>query len=150
MPTTLNYTPRDVTNYLVVHCSATKPHMDIGEAEIREWHIQKGWADIGYNVVIRRDGRVEIGRPLDYRGAHVKGHNFDSVGVCLVGGLDADGNPAPEYTPTQWISLKTTLDFLKTIWPEAEIVGHRDLIAPGDTPKACPSFDVKTWLSSLK
>lgn len=129
---------------IVVHCSATKPSQDIGVSEIRTWHMRdNGWSDVGYHYVIRRDGSVETGRPEAVAGAHAKGHNQSSIGVCLVGGLDEQGRPAPDYTDAQWQALRTTLDALRERYPEAVIVGHRDL--PG-VAKACPSFDVQAWL----
>ncbi len=134
---------RRSTNWLVVHCAATRPDQDIGRAEIDKWHKARGWSGIGYHYVIRRDGSVEVGRPVAEIGAHVEGHNSDSVGICLVGGLDRDGQPAPEYTAAQWSSLHGLLVGLHAHYPAAAIVGHRDF--PGVT-KACPSFDVSAWL----
>ena len=66
--------------YLVVHCSATPASRDIGAKEIDLMHRQKGWRCIGYHYVIRRDGRVEAGRPENEPGAHVEGHNGHSLG----------------------------------------------------------------------
>jgi hypothetical protein len=82
-------TNRSKTNWIVLHCSATRAsQVNIGAKDIRRWHKDKGWADIGYHYVIKRDGTLEKGRALDAVGAHVEGHNSDSVGVCLVGGLN--------------------------------------------------------------
>jgi N-acetylmuramoyl-L-alanine amidase len=143
-------TERKRTDFIVIHCSATNVNMDIGENDIRIWHKAKGWEDIGYNVVIKRDGTVEIGRPLDYRGGHVQGYNDVALGVCLVGGVDLSNKKAENnFTTAQWASLVVTLKFLRKIWPKAQIVGHRDLILPGAPAKECPSFDVKQWLNTL-
>jgi hypothetical protein len=141
----MDYKPRVETDYIVIHCSATKVTMDIGEDEIRAWHIERGWVDIGYNIVIRRDGRVEIARPLDYRGAHVRGFNSIAVGVCLVGGVNSTNQPEDNFTPDQWVSLELTLRWLRLVWPDAEIVGHNELT----TKKACPSFSVPEWLDTV-
>ncbi len=139
--------------YLVVHCSATYAHMDIGAKEIDSWHKSNGWAGIGYHFVIRRSGIVEPGRPLDQalapgwqvrQGAHVSGYNSQSVGVCLVGGLDSEGKPKPNFTHDQWKSLITVVDFLKLCFPRAEVLGHRDL----DPGKACPCFNVRKWVET--
>jgi N-acetylmuramoyl-L-alanine amidase len=142
----MEYTPREKTDFIVIHCAATRPDQDIGEDEIRRWHKDNGWADIGYNLVIRRSGQVEIGRPLDYRGAHDKGYNGRAVGLCLVGGVDDNGHPDRNFTEVQFDALKIWLQALHAVWPEAQIVGHRDLLTPDDPPKACPSFDVRSWL----
>jgi len=132
--------------YLVVHCSATKASQDVKEEEIRRWHLNRGWTDIGYHVVIDRDGTREYGRALDVRGAHVSGYNSISLGICMVGGLDRHGEPEDNFTETQYKSLLTTLDALHLLFPEAKVCGHRDF--PGVT-KACPCFEVEDWLKSV-
>lgn len=138
----VQFKPRVTTKFLVVHCAATKPTMDIGLREIRQWHRERGWLDIGYHYVIRRDGTVEVGRPQDVIGAHVEGHNSESLGICMAGGIDASGKPENNFTAAQFESLRALLDKLKADYPSARIVGHRDL----DPKKACPSFDVASWL----
>lgn len=138
-------TARSRTDYIAVHCSATSPSHDIGEAEIRRWHKARGWDDVGYNIVIRRDGRIEIGRPLDNRGAHVSGFNDVSLGICLVGGIDAIGKAADNFTDEQRASLLIALRFCKAYAPAARIQGHRDF---PNVAKDCPSFDVRRWLAT--
>ena len=117
---------------------------DIGAKEIRQWHKAKGWSDIGYHLVIRRDGRIEKGRALDAIGSHVKGHNANSVGVCMVGGLanDAPWGPQNNFTPAQWTALKVMVAGLLKRYPTAKVLGHRDF--PG-VAKACPCFDARPW-----
>jgi N-acetyl-anhydromuramyl-L-alanine amidase AmpD len=132
--------------YLVVHCSATTPDMDIGVAEIDRWHRQRGWLKVGYHYVIRRDGTVETGRRLDEVGAHAQGVNEKSIGICLVGGARREGRSRkliddPNFTPAQWAALKTLLTTLKGAYPKAVVVGHRDLTAR----KTCPTFDAGRW-----
>lgn len=133
---------RKRTDYLVVHCSATPPNLDIGAAEIRGWHKAKGWADIGYHYVIRRNGIVEAGRPENLVGSHVQGHNSNSLGICMVGGTDARQKPENNYTPEQWASLQTLLTRLFGKYTGAKILGHRDFPA---VAKACPCFDAIDW-----
>lgn len=131
---------RTRTELIVIHCSATKPAMDIGANEIRRWHKDRGWRDIGYHTVIRRDGTVEGGRPLDTVGAHAKGHNDRSVGICLVGGLDDAGKPDCNFTAAQWSALEGEVRDLLDSYPGAQVLGHRDL-----SDKACPCFDASAW-----
>lgn len=138
---------RTRTDYIVVHCADTYADMDIGAKEIKRWHIkEKGYSDIGYHFVIRRDGTREIGRNIDLHvpdmdevGAHVKGHNWHSIGICLVGGKGKNDKPEQNFTPEQYEALWEIIGILKVHYPKAEVVGHRDLNAG----KACPSFDVK-------
>lgn len=149
---------RERTTLIVVHCSATRPSQDIGAAEIRGWHLAKGWQDIGYHFVIRRNGRIEIGRQMDDMGAHVAGFNSVSVGVCLVGGLLADGKPADvlnplafdAFTVPQMTAAHTAIAFLRRVYPHAKVVGHRDLspdmdkdgtVEKSEWLKTCPGFD---------
>lgn len=135
---------------LVVHCSATRPSQDIGAAEIRRWHTSpspddpsKPWSDIGYHRVIRRDGTVEPGRRDERAGAHVGGHNSNTLAVCLVGGVAEDGRtPEDNFTPEQKAALLRVLLQWRQRFPQAAVKGHRDF--PG-VRKACPSFDVPTW-----
>lgn len=129
-------------NWLVIHTAATRPSMDIGAKEIRSWHKARGWSDIGYHYVIRRDGRVEKGRPDARVGAHVSGYNRDSLGICLVGGVNENLVPENNYTEAQWQSLENLLHKLSQKYPEAYVRGHRDF--PG-VHKACPCFDAEPW-----
>lgn len=143
----MNYTPRPSTDFIAVHCSATKPSMRVDENVIRAWHLQRGWQDIGYNIVILRDGTVQIGRPLDYQGAHVEGFNSKALGICLVGGIAEDsGVPEDNFTAEQKQALLTTLHFCRLYARGARIQGHRDF--PG-VAKDCPSFDVRAWLGAV-
>lgn len=132
---------RKQTDMIVVHCSATKPSMDIGAKEIREWHKAKGWSDIGYHFVIRRNGEVENGRNVRDIGAHVEGHNWNTVGICMVGGVDYSNRPKSNFTNAQWVSLKKTVRYLYQLFGQLPLRGHHDLFAGKD----CPSFNVQDW-----
>ena len=134
---------RKATNNLVIHCAATRPSQDVGVREIRQWHRARGFSDIGYHYVIRRSGKVDKGRPVDEIGAHVQGHNADSVGICLVGGINEETfKPENNFTPQQWEALQRLLTALLRRYPKAKVLGHRDF--PG-VQKACPSFAAKVW-----
>ncbi|RDH41562.1 N-acetylmuramoyl-L-alanine amidase [Zooshikella ganghwensis] len=121
---------------LVVHCSDTPNDRDVTAADIHRWHKERKWSGIGYHKVIRRDGTVENGRPEYWKGAHVKGYNSKSLGVCLIG--------RDEFTADQFDSLDRVLTRWKDKYPLAEICGHRDL----DPHKSCPNFDVGEWWDS--
>lgn len=136
---------RKQTNYIVVHCSATRPKQDIDAKEIDRWHRQFGWSRIGYSHVIKRDGTVEVGRGADEVGAHVKGYNAESLGICMVGGINDDGDPENNYTDEQWQALKNTVTLLLEQYPNATVQGHRDF---PNVKKACPCFDVREWWSN--
>lgn len=152
--TSPNLIIRQTTDLIVVHCSATGPVADIGAADITRWHKQRGFDTIGYHYVIRRNGTRETGRPENTVGAHVRGHNVNSIGVCLAGGVNAAGKPDNNFTPAQFTTLETLLKELRERYPRTRICGHRDLspdkngdgrITPDEFIKACPSFDVAQW-----
>lgn len=142
-----NTKKRERTDYIAVHCSATATQ-SVTAAMIDKWHRKNGWACIGYHYVIRRDGTVEEGRDEAVVGAHVAGFNEVSVGICMVGGVDANDHTKAQnnFTPEQFNSLKQLLIDLKVRYPQATIQGHRDF--PG-VKKACPSFDVREWLKEV-
>ncbi len=132
-------------NEIIVHCAATRPNMDIGVAEIRHWHVHGNkWRDIGYHFVIRRDGTIEDGRPIEVSGAHTGGRNSNSIGVCLVGGVSQDDYTVPEnnFTDAQFDALEHLLRQLKADYGIEQVSGHRDYAA-----KACPSFDVHEFVA---
>jgi len=146
----------DITrvDYVVIHTAATKASRDIGVEEIDQWHKDRDWKGIGYHFVIRRDGTLERGRSISQAGAHAYGYNRVSLGICMVGGLDNDREPEDNYTDTQYDTLHTLVVSLKQMYPQAEILGHRDLspdvngdgiIEKWEWLKACPCFDVRSW-----
>jgi N-acetylmuramoyl-L-alanine amidase len=144
-----SYARRQGTKYLVVHCSDTRSHIDVDIGMIREWHMkERGWADVGYHYVIRRNGLIENGRPHWALGAGVQGYNSHSMHVCLVGGRGPNGKAENNFTPEQFRSLKFILANLLTREAVgAEVCGHRDF---PNTGKECPSFNVKPWWAEHK
>lgn len=141
---------------LVVHCSATRPSLDVRAVDIDRWHRARGWRRIGYHYVITRSGAVESGRTEAEAGAHVRGHNARSIGICLAGGVAEDGRTAESnFTGAQFAALVRLLRELRQRYPQARICGHRDLspdrngdgkITRQEWVKECPCFDVGTWL----
>ncbi|WP_104751006.1 N-acetylmuramoyl-L-alanine amidase, partial [Helicobacter salomonis] len=113
-------------NKIIVHCSATKEGKNFNAQDIDRWHKERGFKKIGYHYVIGIEGEVERGRMLSEIGAHVKGHNSDSVGICYIGGLDEHGKPKDTRTPEQINALHNLLDYLTRMFPDATIYGHRD------------------------
>lgn len=134
---------------LIVHCSATPEGKDYTVAQIRQWHLARGFKDIGYHYVIYRDGSIHQGRPVAQIGAHCTSHNRNSIGICYIGGVAADGKtPKDTRTEAQKASLKKLIWQLHLQYPQATIHGHREF-----ANKACPSFDAKkeyNYMLSLK
>ena len=93
---------------IIIHCSATRTGLDLRAKDIDRMHKQRGFTRIGYNFVIDLDGTVENGRPLSVDGAHcnTKGfsgvsYNKHSIGICYIGGLNANGRPVDTRTEAQ-------------------------------------------------
>ena len=128
-------------SFITVHCSATPPQQDVDVAEIRRWHKKRGWRDVGYHFVIRRNGDVELGRPLSQTGAHVKGHNKGNIGVCMVGGCDAERQPEDNFTLAQRKALFGLMTALQEqfLISDENIKGHKDW----GVNKACPVLKIK-------
>ena len=127
----------EAIRYLVVHCSDTPEDEPLGVRGIHAMHLGFGWDGIGYHAVIDRDGATEKGRPEFWVGAHVRGHNHESLGVCLVG--------RTEFTDAQMDSLEKLLRDWKSRYPDATIRGHCDFPSTG---KTCPNFDAAAWARS--
>jgi N-acetylmuramoyl-L-alanine amidase len=127
-----------IINKIIVHCSATPEGRNVLISEVKRWHVQeRGWTDIGYHFVIELDGSVRIGRPIEIKGAHVSGQNHDSIGVCYIGGVDAQMKAKDTRTECQKESLINLLSELKDKYG-GTIYGHRDF-----SKKECPSFNAK-------
>jgi len=140
-----------VINLIVVHCSDSL----FGDAAlVRKWHLERGFSEIGYHHVILNgypdaeslrlhrpkfwlDGAVEPGRPLEQAGAHVQGHNHNSVGICLIG--------KEQFTQQQFGALVELIGRIRREHPGARLAGHYELLGAGDPPKSCPNLDME-WV----
>lgn len=130
---------------IVVHCSANRADSALRMKDIDRYHRSLGWLGCGYHYVIPVDGMIEPGRPEEMTGAHCRNHNRHSIGICYIGGLSWDGKPADTRTDAQRTALRNLLKQLHCRYPNALIVGHRDL----DPQKACPCFDVVSEYQDL-
>ena len=124
-------------NKIIIHCSATREGENFEVAEIRKWHLARGFNDIGYHFYIDLYGEIHKGRDIAKIGAHCKGHNRNSIGICYCGGVEADGKtPKDTRYDCQKESLTAVLRTLKAMYPNAVIHSHNDF-----ANKACPSFN---------
>lgn len=154
----MNRRSLEIIKRIIVHSSATRAELDVGRDEIHEWHKARGFVAIGYHFVIRRDGSIEKGRDIACVGAHAKGNNRDSIGICMVGGLSADGDAEDNFTDAQFKSLVSLIDWLQEFILEVP-VGHDDVVMghrqvsvgwSGRAATLCPSFDVPDKLRELR
>jgi len=148
-------------NLIVIHCSATREDVDYSAEQLERDHRSRGFQRTGYHFYIRRDGEILPMRPLNMVGAHARGYNRHSVGICYEGGLDAREQAADTRTLDQKESLVVLLDWLLSHYPDSRICGHRDLskdlngdgrITPEEWIKLCPCFDAEKeyWPLTLK
>jgi N-acetylmuramoyl-L-alanine amidase len=141
--------------YIVIHVSATRVTSNYSFKRLAIDHVARGFNGIGYHYYIRKDGTIHKGRSINTVGAHVKGHNYDSVGICCEGGLDANGKPSDTRTDAQKVALHNLMeDVFKELFQYQDIndifvVGHRDfsrdknrngIIDPYERLKECPCF----------
>ena len=134
---------RKATTMIILHCSATREGQDIKAKTIKQWHKDRGFDDIGYHYVIDLDGTIEKGRDEELVGAHCKGHNSTSIGICYVGGCDKNMKPKDTRTPEQKRSMLSLVRKLVNKYkiPVTQIWAHHDF----DKHKACPSFDISEF-----
>lgn len=120
-------------NEIFIHESDSE---DVSAETIRQWHLERGWSDIGYHYVLHPSGMFELGRPIAKPGAHVKGRNSHSIGICLTG---------RDKTKAQFKELKKLLRNLMDIFDlkPIDIIGHNEV----NPNKTCPGFDVKAWVA---
>jgi N-acetylmuramoyl-L-alanine amidase len=135
---------RDIDK-IILHCSATPEGRDVSTQAIRSWHKARGWNDIGYHWVIEIDGSLHKGRDEQKVGAHCKGQNYSSIGICYVGGADDDLLPKDTLNEAQEDTLKQIVCDIRERYGDIELHGHNEFAR-----KACPSFDVSERLEYLR
>jgi N-acetylmuramoyl-L-alanine amidase len=125
---------------VILHCSATPEGRDVSTEDIRKWHVEgNGWSDIGYHFVIELSGDLKIGRPLERIGAHVKGQNRGSIGVCYIGGMERSMSKAKDtMNRGQEATFRNLMVALRASWGELSLHGHNEF-----SSKECPSFNVQ-------
>lgn len=138
-------------NLIVIHCSATRADRALTTFDLEASHRRRGFNGTGYHYYIRKDGSTHLTRPIERIGAHAKGENAQSIGICYEGGLDCGGRPADTRTLEQRTSLHLLVHQLLKRFPGCKVCGHRDLspdrnadgqIEPEEWIKACPCFEV--------
>jgi N-acetylmuramoyl-L-alanine amidase len=122
---------------IVIHATMTDEDLHIRDLDRK--HRKAGWNGCGYHFVIPRDGVTEVGRHVDTSGAHVRGFDKYSIGICMVGNV--------EFTLPQWSALTSLVRSLSVAYPNARVMGHRDCPR---TDTTCPTFDVNAWWDNVK
>ena len=136
---------------IVIHCSATRVDRDFTAKDVDTAHRFRGFSCWGYHYYIRKSGQIEPMRDEDTVGAHARGFNAISLGVCYEGGLDENGKAADTRTSRQKEAMHRLVSELLQRYPDAKVVGHRDLspdtnyngiVDPWERIKECPCFEV--------
>src|SRR3954468_4696176 len=131
--------------YIVIHCTATQPDTKI-ESIKKYWKEVKGWKDVpGYHYIIKTNGEVVKLLDENKNSYGVYAHNSECISLSYIGGIDKEGKPKDTRTRAQENAMFDKIVELTERYPEAKVIGHRDF--PG-VRKACPSFDVKSWLAN--
>lgn len=143
--------------YIVIHCSAT-PQTWTHDDLLKYFYEDKGWNNPGYHTVFEPDGQHFELLPIHKIANGVKGHNYHSIHVCYIGGVDENMNALDNRTKEQKENMAIYIDSFARAFPEAKIVGHRDLspdldndgeVQPNEWVKECPSFEVSEWLKEI-
>ena len=141
-------------NKLIVHCSATPEYKNFDVNDIREWHVKgNGWSDCGYHYVIKLDGTLQEGRPVEKIGAHCAGHNRDSIGVCYIGGMDKNMKEWKDTrTPEQTETLHDLLH-AEVLYPFVQkgcLNALQSLAHPLHFPRLTCIFLYSSWLRQIQ
>lgn len=126
---------------IIIHCSATLPGQRVDVPTITRWHKARGFKTIGYHFFIDKRGTIHPGRPIEQVGAHCKGYNATSIGICYEGGLDEEGKPKDTRTTLQRMAMAELVEQLLRQYPNATVHGHNEF-----ANKSCPCFDVQQWV----
>ena len=133
---------RQITDTIVIHCTQTPSDMDFGVDKVTQWHKNRGFDTIGYHYLIKRDGTLQEGRQQDEVGAHAVAVNGTSIGICMIGGSNKNGDWENNFNEEQFSTLKEIVTKLKDKYNIEKVIGHYEV----DDVKKCPSFNVKEWL----
>lgn len=150
----MEHCKRPITE-VVVHWAGTYLNQDLGAEDIHQWHKQKGWSGIGYHYIMRRDGRLQRGRPIGKGGAHAldNGHNKYSIGISFIAGYNCPTGTknahkfisADSITPEQMKTFEMFMSAFYKVWPGGQAFGHVDVDNKG---KIDPGFDVQEYVLS--
>lgn len=141
---------------IFVHCTAGSQKTTVEDLK-REFKA-KGWKNPGYHYVVMPSGRVENLLSEENVSNGVQGYNSTSINVAYIGGIDRNGKAVDNRTPEQKKSLISVLSELKQKYPDAVILGHRDvspdinkngIVDPWERIKECPCFNAKEEYKNL-
>ena len=125
-------------NEIILHCADTKITQNFSIADVRKWHVgERGWSDVGYHYYIRLNGNIEVGRPIEMSGAHTKGKNANSIGICFEGGKLSNGDKWSTPMLSQIVAFNQLRKSLFSVFGDLKVSGHYEY-----SSKSCPNFNV--------
>jgi N-acetyl-anhydromuramyl-L-alanine amidase AmpD len=133
---------RKQTDFIVLHHAAATTATVV---QIDQWHKGNGWSGIGYHFYVRKNGDIYRGRPIWAVGAHAQGSNSNSIGICAEGNFDTETMPQAQEK-----AIKELLEYLKTLYPKAEVKGHREVCATGCPGKNYPLDEMKRFYKNAE
>ncbi len=143
----MNKVPALLVEYLVVHHSASD--LEVCCNDIRQWHLERGWDDIGYHWLVNHQGEITPGRAEEIPGAHAYGLNSKSLGICCIGHFERE-SPS-ERMINALIEQLTSLCFKYELNAE-RIIGHCDVVklSPEATKTQCPGESLYALLQVIR
>ena len=127
--------------YIILHHTAASADQTVNQ--IHSYHLNKGWIGIGYNILVDKYGNTYWGRGIEYRGAHTKGYNDISIGICAIGNMETGIMPEAQKE-----SIKKTIKEVLQYYPSiTKIVGHKDLAATLCPGKNYPLSEMKALIN---
>lgn len=132
---------------IVIHCLQTPVQRADSAEDVHQWHLDKNWSGIGYHYVIQADGTLQVGRGIDYDGAHVYQHNKNTIGVAMAGGMTVDKVIAENtFTKDTLYVLDDLIRKLMCMYPDVPIYGHREI----DAHRSCPCMDIPEFIKGMR
>tara|TARA_R110002050_G_C8928455_1_gene511861 strand:+ start:273 stop:671 length:399 start_codon:yes stop_codon:yes gene_type:complete len=122
-------------NKVIIHCAETKTNQSFDISEVDLWHRKRGFDKVGYHYYIRLDGTLQIGRELEEIGAHCKGQNSKSIGICFEGGLNPNGSSWDSPLNEQLLTYDVLIAYINSIYGKLNVFGHYEF-----SEKTCPNF----------
>lgn len=137
-------TQGNYTEKIVIHHTGNPSDDNLSAAKIHQSHLNQKWAGIGYHFVVRKDGSVERGRPLNCIGSHAYGYNYCSIGIHVCGNFEI-AEPTQEQLNVLPMLIADLCDAYGLIADKDIVMGHRDLMAT-----ACPGKNLYQKLQVIR
>ena len=127
--------PKRKVHRVFIHCSASNHAHHDNIATMKSWHLARGFRDVGYHFFIQKDGTLEYGRDIEKTPVAQKGHNLNTLAICM------HGLKEKNFTEAQFETLKKLAQQIEHNYENISFHGHCEV-----SKKACPVFNYKKVL----